>query len=125
MCEFCDEIRSWKEKFGDDECIYGSQLYMYRKYKAGSLTSRPYDIKYCPMCGKRIASKEPIKEIRKGKLKGICIAGETYSIKDVLKLEIKDGIIGFNVVNGKEDEFLINIHIDAPFKSVRFLYEDE
>lgn len=125
MCEFCDEIRSWKEKFGDEECVYGTQLYMCRKDKPGSLTSRPYDIKYCPMCGKRIAGKEPIKGIRKGKLKGICIAGETYSVKDVLKLEMGNGIIGFNVVKSKEDAFLINMHIDAPFKSVEFLYEDE
>lgn len=77
------------------------------------------------MCGKRIAGKEPIKEIRKGKLKGICIAGETYSVKDVLKLEMENGIIGFNVVKSKEDAFLINMHIDAPLKSVKFLYEDE
>lgn len=125
MCEFCDEIRSWKEKFGDEECVYGTQLYMCRKDKPGSLTSRPYDIKYCPMCGKRIAGKEPIKGIRKGKLKGIRIAGETYSVKDVLKLVMGNGIIRFNVVKSKEDAFLINMHIDAPFKSVEFLYEDE
>lgn len=121
MCDFCDEIR----KLNDEKCIYGTQLYTCRKDKPGSLTARPYDIKYCPMCGKRIAGKEPIKEIRKGKLKGICLAGETYSIKDVLKLEMKDGIIGFDVVKSKADEYLINMHIDAPFKSVRFLYEDE
>lgn len=61
MCEFCDILASYKECYDNPECkknkyIYGCMLYVYMKNRKGSITSMPFDLNYCPMCGKKIAT---------------------------------------------------------------------
>ena len=61
MCKFCDNLASCKEYYDNPECkknkyIYGCMLYMYMKDRKGSITSRPFDLNYCPTCGKKIAT---------------------------------------------------------------------
>lgn len=61
MCKFCDELASWKECHDNPErkknkYIYGCMLYMYMKDRKGSIASRPFDLNYCPTCGKKIAT---------------------------------------------------------------------
>lgn len=61
MCKFCDNLASCKEYYDNLECknnkyIYGCMLYMYMKDRKGSITSRPFDLNYCPMCGKKIVA---------------------------------------------------------------------
>lgn len=61
MCKFCDELASWKEchdnpEYKKSKYIYGCMLYMHMKDRKGSITSRPFDLNYCPMCGKKIAT---------------------------------------------------------------------
>jgi hypothetical protein len=61
MCKFCDNLASCKEYYDNPECkkskyIYGCMLYMHMKDRKGSITSRPFDLNYCPTCGKKIAT---------------------------------------------------------------------
>ena len=69
MCKCCDEIEFWKKSNQEEKerGICESKLFakisIYtwrigeRKLKQnvnGTVTSKAYDLKYCPMCGKKI-----------------------------------------------------------------------
>lgn len=61
MCEFCDNLASCKEYYDNPEYkknkyIYGCMLYMCMKDRKGSIASRPFELNYCPMCGRKIAT---------------------------------------------------------------------
>nr|DAG31834.1 MAG TPA: MqsA [Caudoviricetes sp.]DAH67885.1 MAG TPA: MqsA [Caudoviricetes sp.]DAU86168.1 MAG TPA: MqsA [Caudoviricetes sp.] len=57
MCEFCKELEAWKKKLEKKKYEYGCMLYACQKNKPGSITSSPFELNYCPVCGKKIAGE--------------------------------------------------------------------
>lgn len=56
MCICCEEIKMWKNKFGSN-FNYGCQLYATKKDSKVSVTSWPFNLKYCPVCGQQVAEE--------------------------------------------------------------------
>lgn len=54
-CEFCKNLDAWKKNL-TAKYVYGCMLYAYMKDRKGSITSQPFDLNYCPVCGKKIAA---------------------------------------------------------------------
>ncbi len=57
MCEFCKELEAWKKKLEKKKYEYGCMLYACQKNKPGSITSSPFELNYCPVCGKKAAGE--------------------------------------------------------------------
>lgn len=57
-CEFCENLDAWKKntRARKIKYEYGCMLYVYRKFMKGSITSRPFDLNYCPECGKKMTA---------------------------------------------------------------------
>lgn len=58
-CEFCKNLDAWEKNLAARKIIkyeYGCMLYVCRRHMKGSITSQPFDLNYCPVCGKKIAA---------------------------------------------------------------------
>lgn len=53
-CDFCKKVKFWKEN--TEQCRFGCMLHMRPENATGSVTTSPYKINYCPVCGKKIAA---------------------------------------------------------------------
>ena len=52
-CKYCDEVDFWKKQINaSDEMV--CQLVIKNKRTEGALTTKPYDLNYCPICGRKL-----------------------------------------------------------------------
>ena len=72
MCKFCDELNILKNNFVGYK--YGCQIYATSYYTKAGVTSQPFDLNWCPVCGKGIR-----KDLKKGTANKVThvIIGET------------------------------------------------
>lgn len=72
MCKFCDELNILKNNFVGYK--YGCQIYATSYYTKAGVTSQPFDLNWCPVCGKGIK-----KDLKKGTANKVThvIVGET------------------------------------------------
>lgn len=54
-CEFCKNLDVWKKNL-TVKYEYGCMLYVFQRHMKGSIASQPFDLNYCPVCGKKIAA---------------------------------------------------------------------
>lgn len=61
-CNFCEELEFWKEQEKEElkyDYLAKLGIYTYRKDNMtlnpkGTITSKPYSLNYCPMCGRKL-----------------------------------------------------------------------
>lgn len=62
-CNFCEELEFWKQQENTKKFKYDYLtklgIYTYRKDNMtlnpkGIITSKPYSLNYCPMCGRKV-----------------------------------------------------------------------
>lgn len=65
MCDFCNEIAEWKELRKEYDykgikdifkCKLAIETYKGKRF-TGTVTSKSYELRFCPMCGRNLATE--------------------------------------------------------------------
>lgn len=57
MCECCNEIGFWKECVNKSKVIT-CKLVIKNKDNRGTITTKAFDLNYCPMCGRKLGENK-------------------------------------------------------------------
>lgn len=120
MCKFCDELNVWKNNFVGYK--YGCQIYATSHYSGAAAISQPFDLNWCPVCGKEMG-----KDLKKEKVNKVAkvIVGETViPVKKLISLNASYGEVEVEYSDDIEKGVVRTVKLKAPYGSTSVIVDD-
>lgn len=120
MCKFCNELNILKNNFVGYK--YGCQIYATSHYIEAAVISQPFDLNWCPVCGKEIRKdlkKETVSKVTK------VIVGETViPVKKLISLNASYGEVEVEYSDDIEKGVVRTVKLKAPYGNTGVIVDD-
>ena len=121
MCKFCDELNILKNNFVGYK--YGCQIYATSYYTKAGVTSQPFDLNWCPVCGKGI--KSDIKRKRSASKVAQIVIGETViPVENLISVNANYGEVEVEYRDDIEKGVVRTVKLNAPYGSTGVIVDD-
>lgn len=121
MCKFCDELNIFKNNFVGYK--YGCQIYATSYYTKAGVTSQPFDLNWCPVCGKGI--KSDLKRKRsEGKVAQIVIGETVIPVENLISVNANYGEVEVEYRDDIEKGVVRTVKLSAPYGSTGVIVAD-
>lgn len=121
MCKFCDELNILKNNFVGYK--YGCQIYATSYYIKAGVTSQPFDLNWCPVCGKGI--KSDIKRKRSASKVAQIVIGETViPVENLISVNANYGEVEAEYRDDIEKGVVRTVKLNAPYGSTGVIVDD-
>lgn len=121
MCKFCDELNILKNNFVGYK--YGCQIYATSYYTKAGVTSQPFDLNWCPVCGKGI--KSDIKRKRSASKVAQIVIGETViPVENLISVNANYGEVEVEYRDDIEKGVVRTVKLSAQYGSTGVIVDD-
>ncbi len=121
MCKFCDELNILKNNFVGYK--YGCQIYATSCYTKAGVTSQPFGLNWCPVCGKGI--KPDLKRKRSASKVAQIVIGETViPIENLISVNANYGEVEVEYRDDIEKGVVRTVKLNAPYGSTGVIVDD-
>ena len=121
MCKFCDELNILKNNFVGCKC--GCQIYATSYYTKAGVTSQPFDLNWCPVCGKGI--KPDLKRKRsEGKVAQIVIGETVIPVENLISVNANYGEVEVEYRDDIEKGVVRTVKLSAQYGSTGVIVDD-
>ena len=120
MCKFCDELNILKNNFVGYK--YGCQIYATSYYTKAGVTSQPFDLNWCPVCGKGI--KKDLKKGTANKVTHVIIGETVIPAGNIISANASNGEVEIEYRDDIEKGVVRTVKLNAPYDSTGVIVYD-